>query len=306
MVAIEAGGEPTVELRYGLEQIGNSLSEDFQSVQKPTAVGDTAFRFTAPNAGPMTLQGTNTYVVGSEQAYVIDPGPDHDRHLSSLVDWLHATGRTVAGILLTHGHPDHALGAEVLARTLNTRIWAADTDPYPLYVPTDHIDLRPGNDLLVDGGRLQVVATPGHTPDSVSLLLDPPGIIFAGDTVLGQGSTVVAPPEGDMTSYVASLEVLRGLRSLWIAPGHGPLVYDAHAKIREYIKHRQMREMQLLRALDDMPSSVSSLVARFYSETPPALQELAGGSVRAGLQKLEQEGKVRSEGGVWSLVRAAQ
>ncbi len=282
------------------------MSSSFRKASEPTEVLGVAYRFTASNAGPMTLQGTNTYVVGREQAYIVDPGPDDDRHLSSLVDWVNTTHRTVSAILLTHGHPDHALGAMHLAQLLHAPIRAADSAPYPLYVATNHATLQPDAVFGVENGLLRVVATPGHTPDSVSYFLDPPGIIFTGDTILGQGSTLVAPPEGDMTAYVASLDVLRRMHPRCIAPGHGPIVNDADGKIREYIEHRQQREAELLGALTEVPSSIPSLVARLYADTPLELQELAAGSVHAGLQKLECEGQVRHEGEVWYPVEFRQ
>lgn len=286
--------------------MGASMNRSTPATSEPTGIHGAAYRFTAPNAGPMTLQGTNTYVVGRKQAYVIDPGPDDDHYLSSVVAWLTKTGRIVKGILLTHGHPDHALGATRLAQLLEAPIHAADSAPYSLYVATKHVALQPDEVLSVDEALLRVVATPGHTPDSVSYFLDPPGIVFTGDTILGQGSTVVAPPEGDMAAYLISLDVLRRMHPRWIAPGHGPMVDDAEGKIREYIAHRRQRETELLRALAEMPVSIPSLVARFYAETPSELLELAAGSVQAGLQKLEREGKVRRDGDLWLLVWSGQ
>lgn len=286
--------------------MGTRTKGSFPKASEPTEVHGTAYCFTAPNAGPMTLEGTNSYVIGREQAYVIDPGPDDEGHLSSLFNWINTTRRTVSAILLTHGHPDHALGATSLARRLDVPIQAIDSVPYPLYVAVDHVSLRHDAVLGVDGGMLRVVATPGHTPDSVSYFLDPPGMAFTGDTILGRGSSVVAPPEGDMTSYVASLEVLHRLHPRWIAPGHGPVVDDAEGKIREYIEHRRQREIELLHALTEMPCSTPSLVAHLYAETPRDLHPLAAGSVLAGLAKLEREGKVRRDGEMWSPVSSRQ
>ena len=150
------------------------------------------------------------------------------------------------------------------------------------------------------------MATPGHTPDSVSFVLASAGIMFTGDTILGRGSSIVAPPEGDMSSYMSSLERMRGLNATRIAPGHGPIVDDAGARIQEYIDHRRSRESQLVSALADGPSSIAELVVRLYVDTPIELHELAAGSVQAGLQKLERDGVVRQTGGMWSLTSSRQ
>jgi glyoxylase-like metal-dependent hydrolase (beta-lactamase superfamily II) len=273
---------------------GNSLDRP-----QPVDVDGVVHRFIAPNPGPKTLQGTNTYVVGHGHAFIIDPGPDDDRHLVAIVDWLRATGRTVRGILLTHGHPDHVLGAAPLAASLRVPIWAADSGPYPLYSAPEHRPLSPNAEFHLEGDLLRAIPTPGHTPDGISYSLQGAGVLFTGDTVLGQGSTIVAPPEGDMTMYMESLERLKTLPATMIAPGHGPLVSDATDKILEYIEHRQARELQLLNALADGSSTVRNLVARLYVDTPPELRQLAEGSVTAGLVKLEREQVVYRDGEVW-------
>jgi glyoxylase-like metal-dependent hydrolase (beta-lactamase superfamily II) len=276
------------------------------SAVQPTEVEGVAYRFTAPNAGPKTLQGTNTYVVGRARAYVIDPGPDDDAHLASIVNWLRATDRIVAGILLTHAHPDHALGAPRLANTLHVPILAADAEPYDLYVTTDHIRLRRDSACVTDDDTLKTVSSPGHTPDSVCFFLERSRILFTGDTILGLGSTVVASPEGDMQSYMTSLDALSRLNPHRLAPGHGPVVEDARSRIAKYIEHRRARESQLVNALAEDPSTVAMLVTRLYVETPIELRELAGGSVQAGLQKLERENIARREGERWVLVNSTQ
>jgi glyoxylase-like metal-dependent hydrolase (beta-lactamase superfamily II) len=264
--------------------------------------GGVVHRLVAPNPGPKTLQGTNSYVVGQQQVYIIDPGPNDERHLASIADWLDATGGTALGILLTHGHQDHALGAAALSRALGIPIWAADPEPYPLYVAPDHVRLPAYTELRVGSDILRTIPTPGHTPDSVSYFLEGMDLVFTGDTILGQGSTIIAPPEGDMTSYMASLDLLRSLRAMRLAPGHGPFVADAEAKIDEYIEHRRSRESQLVSALAAGPSTVPTLVARLYIDTPSELRQLAEGSVAAGLQKLQLEGLVQRHGDSWSLV----
>jgi glyoxylase-like metal-dependent hydrolase (beta-lactamase superfamily II) len=277
------------------------MSSELPVGAEPVDARGMVYRFTAPNPGPKTLQGTNSYVVGDRQAFVIDPGPDDERHLGVITDWLRFTDRTVQGILLTHGHPDHALGAGPLAHSLDSPVWAADTQPYPLYSAPKHRHLSPHAEFHLGGDLLRVIPTPGHTPDSVSYLLQGSEVLFTGDTLLGQGSTIVAPPEGDMTAYMTSLEILRALPATMIAPGHGPLVSDAAAKIREYIDHRRAREFQLVNALANGPATVVSLVARLYVDTPPELRRLAEGSVTSGLLKLQREQVVYRDGELWFL-----
>jgi glyoxylase-like metal-dependent hydrolase (beta-lactamase superfamily II) len=268
---------------------------------EPIDDGGIVHRFVAPNPGPKTLQGTNSYVVGRRQVYLIDPGPDDAEHLADMVDWIHRTGRSAHGILLTHGHPDHAMGAAALSVALSVPIWAADTEPYPLYAAPAHDRLPADAAMTVATDRLRAIPTPGHTPDSVSYFLEGAGILFTGDTILGQGSTIIAPPEGDMTAYMASLHLLQRLPARLLAPGHGPTVVEAGAKIHEYIEHRRARESQLVTALAGGSSTVPSLVARLYADTPPELRALAEGSITAGLQKLESEKVVQQDGEFWSL-----
>lgn len=258
-------------------------------------------RFVAPNPGPKTLQGTNCYVVGRRQVYIIDPGPQDERHLADIAAWLVASGKSALAILLTHGHPDHAQGAAALANSLSVPIWAANTETYPLYAAPEHLPLRPDAVMKLNGDTLRVIPTPGHTPDSVSYFLEDAGMVFTGDTVLGHGSTIVAPPEGDMAAYMVSLDVLYHLPAKTLAPGHGPIVDAALAKLREYIEHRRMRESQLVQALAAGPSTVPALVTRLYIDTPSELRRLAEGSVLAGLKKLEREHVVRRDDDSWLL-----
>jgi glyoxylase-like metal-dependent hydrolase (beta-lactamase superfamily II) len=257
---------------------------------------------TAPNPGPKTLDGTNTALVGSEAVYVIDPGPDLPEHAQRIVERLQARGAAPAAILLTHGHPDHAPGAARLKVLLGVPVWA------PEALPADQaedagVDSRfgHGHRFPVDGTDLIAVATPGHTPEHVAFFLDAARILFAGDTVLGRGTSVIAPPEGDMLDYMETLRRLRDLEARLIVPGHGPLISDPIAKIDQYLAHRRQRERQILDALAAGPATIPELVARIYVDVDSALHRLAEGSVEAQLIKLVREGLVVREGERFAL-----
>ncbi len=239
-------------------------------------------RVLAPNPGVRELEGTNTWVVGRWPAAVIDPGVDDPRHLAEV---LAAAGR-IGAILLTHDHPDHAPGALTLGRRTGAPVYAAR--------PAEQMRrLRDGQEIRLPGVRLRVIATPGHTPDHVAFLLEPDRALFTGDTVLGRGTSVIDPPEGDLAQYLRSLRRLRELRPRTIYPGHGPVVLDAMAKLEEYLAHREEREREVLEGLVEGPRTPEQLVPTIYAAYPPELHPLAARSVLAHLLKLEAEGRVR-------------
>jgi glyoxylase-like metal-dependent hydrolase (beta-lactamase superfamily II) len=238
-------------------------------------------RVLAPNPGIRELEGTNTYVVGEAPAFVIDPGPEIEAHL---VEVARTTGR-VGMILLTHDHPDHAPGAIRLAELTGAPIRA-------IRRPGAGERLRDGERLEAGGTSLQVVATPGHSPDHVAFWSAEGSALFTGDTVLGRGTSVVDPPEGDLVAYLRSLRRMRELGPRTIYPGHGPVVLRGVAKLDEYLEHREMRERQVLSGLEGGARTIEELVAGIYADYPPEVLELAGRSVLAHLIKLESEGRV--------------
>lgn len=251
------------------------------STDLPTALTPIV-RVLAPNPGVRELEGTNTWIVGRWPAAVIDPGVDDPRHLDEV---LAAAGR-IGAILLTHDHPDHAPGALTLARRTGAPVYAAR--------PAEGMRrLRDGQEIRLPGVRLRVIATPGHTPDHVAFLLEPDRALFTGDAVLGRGTSVIDPPEGDLAQYLRSLRRLRELRPRTLYPGHGPVVLDAMAKLEEYLAHREEREREVLEGLAEGPRTPEQLVATIYAAYPPELHPLAARSVLAHLLKLEAEGRVR-------------
>lgn len=275
------------------------LGNSFVRVHRAVAL------FTAPNPGPKTLTGTHTYAVGEHDIYIIDPGPDIPHHVVRVAEFATAGTRRARGILLTHGHPDHAPAGRRLAGMLEIPVWASEAmpaeDAQELGVTHRFGD---GHRWTVSGDELVALHTPGHTRDHAAFWMPGAAILFAGDTILGRGTTLIAPPEGDMIEYLRTLERLKNLQPKFIAPGHGPMVEDPAGCIDGYIRHRREREMQILEVLQRNPGTVAAIVRRVYQDVDPRLYELAGGSVEAQLIKLEREGRVRRNGVQWHAVLA--
>jgi len=232
----------------------------------------------ADNPGPMTLEGTNTYVLrapGASAAIVIDPGPLDEEHLASV-----AGHGPVELILLTHGHPDHSDGALALHEMTGAPMTAVD----PAFV----VDAPPltGSAAFADVGGLsvRVLLTPGHTADSVSFLVeDDEPAVLTGDTVLGRGSTVVAHPDGQLGPYLDSLSRLQQLGPITLLPGHGPVRSDAGSMARDYLVHRAERLDQVRAALGAGARTPEDIVRRVYADVDRALWPAAELSVRAQL-----------------------
>ena len=221
-------------------------------------------RVRAANPSPMTLDGTNTYVTAG---WVVDPGPADPDHIEAV---LAAARGEIDGIVLTHGHADHAEGAEPLAERTGAPI------------------VRPGEGDEV--GPFRALATPGHSPDHVSLVMG--RVCFTGDTVLGTGSVFIAPGEGSLAAYLDSLRRLRDLDLEVLCPGHGPYVWDPRAKLDEYIEHRLDRERRLLEALADGLRGTDELLDRAWSDAPAELRPAAALTLEAHLEKLAEEGRL--------------
>jgi glyoxylase-like metal-dependent hydrolase (beta-lactamase superfamily II) len=241
----------------------------------------------APNPSPMTLDGTNTWVIaepGSTAVVVVDPGPEHEGHLRRVLAVASAGDRRVALIVLTHGHPDHAEGAARFAAMTGAPVMALD--------PAHRLGsegLAAGDVLTAGGCELRVVGTPGHSADSVSLLLGADSALLTGDTVLGRGTTVIAQ-DGGLGDYLRTLEELRslagnaGLRVL--LPGHGPVLPDPAGVLDYYIAHRQERLDQIRAALAAGARTPAEIVGMVYADTDPAVRDAALRSVRAQLHYL--------------------
>jgi glyoxylase-like metal-dependent hydrolase (beta-lactamase superfamily II) len=208
----------------------------------------------------MTLDGTNTYVVGR---WVVDPGPADSAHLEAV---RRAAKVGIEGVVLTHSHADHAEGAGLLG--------------VPVVIPND------GDEV----GPFRALSTPGHSPDSVCLVAG--RACFTGDTVLGLGSVFLAPGEGSLSAYLDSLRRLRELDLEVLCPGHGPYVWDPDAKLDEYIAHRLDRERRLLDALDSGLRTRDELLDAAWSDAPSNLRPAAALTLAAHLEKLAEEGRL--------------
>jgi glyoxylase-like metal-dependent hydrolase (beta-lactamase superfamily II) len=239
-------------------------------------------RILAPNPGPFTLEGTNTWLVGEAPCLVIDPGPDSGEHVDRVV----AEAGRISAILLTHRHSDHASAAARLAARSGAPVLAAA--PGGGARPLAHGDVVEGG----GGARLEVIATPGHTPDHLAFWSSDDGALFTGDAVLGRGTTVIDPPDGDLAAYLDSLRAMAALRPRVLHPGHGPTVTEAIQKLDEYLAHRAMREGQVMAGLASGSRSPEDLAAEIYLEYPAEVQGAAVRSVLAHLLKLEREGRV--------------
>jgi glyoxylase-like metal-dependent hydrolase (beta-lactamase superfamily II) len=238
-------------------------------------------RVLAPNPGVRELDGTNTWVVGDPPAVVIDPGPDIPEHLREVV----RTAGRVGAIVLTHDHPDHAPGTARLASWTGALAFAARA--------ADGMQpLRDGDAVTSGPASLRVVATPGHSPDHLAFFEPGTRSLFTGDAVLGRGTSVVDPPEGDLVVYLRSLRRMLELQPRTIYPGHGPVALHGTAKLQEYLEHRAKREEQVLSALAPGPRTPAELVGEIYEDYPPEVLALAERSVLAHLLKLESEGRV--------------
>ena len=247
----------------------------------------------APNPSPMRGAGTNTYLLGRGELVVVDPGPDLPEHVEAIM----GQGRLVAQ-LVTHAHADHLPAALRLRERVGAPIYG-----HPDLPGVDHA-LADGERLLLAGWRLQALATPGHAPEHLAFWADQRRLLFTGDLIAGAGTIVLADAPGALGQYLDSLLRLFALGPSTLLPGHGPLVEDGLARIREYLDHRMARERQIVGALADGAATVDDLVARLYAETPVSLRPLAARNVRAHLERLVALGRAQPVGERWELIGA--
>jgi glyoxylase-like metal-dependent hydrolase (beta-lactamase superfamily II) len=244
-------------------------------------------RVRAPNAGPMTLDGTNSYLIAGTDAdavgriVVVDPGPLDDEHLRTL-----AAAGTVELVLLTHRHADHSAARSAFSQLTGAPVRAFDPKLCIAAEP-----LTGGEELRVAGTRIQVVHTPGHTSDSVCFFLPGDGdhgAMLTGDTILGRGTTIIDDPDGTLGDYLASLSALAGFGEASVLPAHGPVLQNLAAVCDEYLQHRELRLDQIRRVLAELGQDVSvqTVTDAVYADTDASVRFAAEASVRAQLAYL--------------------
>jgi glyoxylase-like metal-dependent hydrolase (beta-lactamase superfamily II) len=265
-------------------------------------------RVIANNPGPFTFTGTGTYIVGRGEVAVIDPGPDDEAHLAAL---LAALGQErVTHILITHHHLDHSpLAAALQART-GAPIYGCEAPAETAAVAAEaglrldaahdgafhpDVSLCDGGVVSGPGWTLEAIPTPGHTSNHLCYALAEENALFTGDHVMGWSTTVIAPPDGDMTDYMESLERIRGRDFTTLWPTHGPPIREVGAFLKAYATHRRARETQILTALAEAPGRIRELVPRLYADTDPRLHPAAARSMLAHMIDLARRGVIHAD-----------
>lgn len=267
-------------------------------------------RLLAPNPGPFTFKGTGVYLVGAgDSLAVIDPGPALPEHLDALRRAIGA--RRVSHILITHSHRDHSPAAAPLKAWTGANIFAGFSSDDPLHAqgpgggatteshdPDFHPDilLRDGDIVAGDGFRFEAVATPGHATGHLCYALAEEKALFTGDHVMGWSTSVVAPPDGDMADYLASLEKLRRRDDAIFYPTHGSPIREPRPWLEDLIAHRQAREGQLLAAIARGTGTVAALTAKLYPDIDPALAGAAAAQIQAHIDLLLRKGAIAFDG----------
>lgn len=268
-------------------------------------------RVTAPNSGPFTFHGTNSYIIGSSSLAVIDPGPDDKAHLDALLE---AIGkRPVTHIAVTHTHMDHSPLARKLAKITGSIIVAEGThraardlhigEQNPLDAAADRdfepdMTIRHGDLVSGEDWTLEAIYTPGHTANHMAYALRNRNILFSGDHVMGWATSIVAPPDGSMSDYMTSLDRLADRDEGTYLPGHGGRLDKAREFTRALRAHRRMRESAILSRIRRGDRTIPEIVAVIYKETDPRLHGAAALSVMAHLEDLVSSGRVATEGPV--------
>jgi glyoxylase-like metal-dependent hydrolase (beta-lactamase superfamily II) len=264
-------------------------------------------RVVANNPGPFTFKGTGTYIVGHGEVAVIDPGPDDPAHLASILKAVE--GERVSHILITHHHADHSPLAGPLKAATGAVIYGCavthpeddDTGEVKMEAGHDH-DFRPdvslcgGGKVSGPGWTMEAIPTPGHTSNHLCYALAEENACFTGDHIMGWSTTVITPPDGDMTDYLASLETIRARNFTTLWPTHGPPIREVAPFIDAYIAHRQERMDQILLALADGPACIKDLVPKLYRDVDERLWPAAARSMLAAIIHLERGGDVEAGG----------
>lgn len=264
----------------------------------------------APNPGMMTGPGTNTYLLGEREVIVIDPGPAMPAHLDAILTAVAERGGRLSAIWLTHAHPDHASAVRELQDRTGAPLlaWPTPNSTYVGRIPglsAPERALADGDRLSVEGEAYEVLHAPGHASDHVVFYRPTDGVLFTGDVIVGLGTVVIAPPDGDLLAYLATLKRLADLRPSLLLPGHGEPMPDAVARLEGYIAHRLAREAQIIERMKTGLGTVSAIVADIYREVDPRLHPVAEMQVHGHLLKLVAEGRAAKRDGRWVLLDEA-
>jgi len=266
-------------------------------------------RLVAPNPGPLTNHGTNTYIIGRGNVAVIDPGPESPDHLQALLDELSREGERVTHILITHTHLDHCAGLAALKAATGAltagfgSVGLRETDTLG---PGGHsfadgrfapdVPLRDGDPLTSDNWELHAMHTPGHAPDHLCFGFAPALALFSGDHVMGWNTSVIAPPEGHMGAYLDSLHRLLEHDLAAYFPGHGGWIDQPQRLVKAFIMHRRWRESEIVEAMQAGAQSVPQITKRVYAALPEHLERAAQLSVLAHLERLVENGRAEASG----------
>lgn len=271
---------------------------------EPVEMAPGVRRITARNPGIYTFHGTNTYLVGERDLGVIDPGPDDPAHIKAILDA--AGDAPIVSILLTHGHADHSSGAAAIRAATNALIFSGSPRAMadrgfdnPESTASRVAPDRPlSNAMRIEGTdwSLEAVATPGHASDHHAFALDGSDALFSGDHVMGWSTSIVAPPDGSMRDYMASLDLLVRRPERRYLPGHGGPIHDGPGFVEALAEHRRARERAIVARLAAGDRRITQIVANIYSDTDPRLHAAAALSVLAHLEALGAEGRVVSDG----------
>ncbi len=272
-------------------------------------------RLLAPNPGPFTFKGTGVYILGAgEQVAVIDPGPNLPQHIEALKQALGS--RTISHILVTHTHRDHSPAAAALKAWSGAKTYGVPLAPVggPVLAPgegmvdeahdhdfTPDVLVHDGMRISGDGFELTCLATPGHTANHICYAMSEERVLFSGDHVMGWSTSVIAPPDGDMGAYLASLEKLRARDDLFFYPTHGSPISHPQEWVGQLIAHRRRREEQIRAALMRHPQSVMELVEALYPDIAPALRPAAAQQTLAHLHLMQSRGEAMPDDGCWRL-----
>lgn len=273
----------------------------------PRELAPGVVRFVANNPSVFTFKGTNTYIVGTDDLAIIDPGPEDDAHFQAIID--HIGSRAVSHIAITHTHRDHVDGLERMAAATGAKVCGYGRDAGnqgALINPrgTEYVDesftpdteLRDGDKISGSNWTLEALFTPGHAPDHLCFALPEQNVLFSGDHVMGWNTTVVAPPEGSMSAYMASLEKLIGRPDTVFFPGHGGQIADPQRMVRGYMVHRNWREQAILGAIREGHRTITDIVAQVYKGLDERLINAASLSVQAHVDYLIEKNMVTCDG----------